>query len=276
MSAPPTIFDLLPAGEWLMTPGERAALEGVLAIVRPSLSIEIGTWTGGSLERISAHSQTVHAFDLRRHPDVTPERFPNVTFHIGSSHEILPEALERLAAAGENVDFALVDGDHSAQGVRKDLEDLLSSSSVGRTVILLHDTLNERVRAGLEQVDFNSFESVRFVDLDFVQGCVVSEGPQKDELWYGLGLVVVGWELGEGAAWPRAYAAPNVYDAFSKALVASGAPEPLGYTKILDLERELAGQRELLRLMERSWSWRLTAPLRAARGLARRDAPRVG
>ena len=236
----------MPAGEWLMTPGERAALEGVLATLRPKLSIEIGTWTGGSLERISAHSERVHAFDLRRHPDVTPERFPNVTFHIGNSHELLADVLEELAGAGENVDFALVDGDHSAEGVRRDVEDLLNSPAVGRTVVLLHDTLNERVRAGLEQVDFEAFDKVRFVDLDFVQGCVMSEGPQKDELWYGLGLVIAGWELDEGVIHPHAYSAPSVYDAFANALVSDGTAHRLGYTQVLDLERDLAGQRKLL------------------------------
>ena len=116
-----------------MMPGERAALEGLLSALKPSLSIEIGTSKGGSLERISAHSRAVHAFDLGRHAQLTSDRFPNVTFHIGDSHELLPTFLLRLAAAMQNVDFAFVDGDHSAVGVRRDVEDLLSSTSVGRS-----------------------------------------------------------------------------------------------------------------------------------------------
>ncbi len=105
-----------------MAPGERAAVEGVLRLLRPSLSIEIGTARGGSLEAISLASDSVHSFDLQRHSDLTSERFPNVVFHTGDSHELLPELLEELAVSGRNVDFALVDGDHSAQGVRADVE----------------------------------------------------------------------------------------------------------------------------------------------------------
>ena len=254
-----------------MTPGERAALTGILSILRPSLSIEIGTFTGYSLELISASSTRVHAFDLRRHPSVTAERFPNVTFHIGSSHDLLAPALADIGRTGENVDFVLVDGDHSAEGVRRDVEDLLASPAVGRTVIVLHDTLNERVRAGLEGADLERSDKVSYVDLDFVQGRVMSEGAQKDELWYGLGLVLTGWEVGDDADQPRAYPAPDVYAAFSDSLQREGsARHRLGHTQLLDLERELAVERELVRLMQTSLSWRLTAPLRAINDVARR------
>ena len=84
-----------------------------------------------------------------------------------------------------------------------------------------HDTLNERVRAGLEQIDFYAVEKVRHVDLDFVQGRVQREGPHKDKLWWGLGLVVTGADLGDDT-WPSAYPAPEVIEAFSASLVASG------------------------------------------------------
>jgi Methyltransferase domain len=246
-----------------MTPGERAALEGVLTVLRPSLSIEIGTCKGGSLGPISAHSDAVHAFDLERQPEVTANRFPNVTFHIGDSHELLPSVLDRLAAEGRNLDFAFVDGDHSAAGVRRDVEDILSSAASARAVILMHDTLNRRVRAGLEEVDYESFEHVRFVDLDFVPGRVDREGPQADELWYGLGVVVTAAD-GElpAAAWPT-YAVPDVYEAFAQSAATPG--RRLDADQVRELEREVATQREVVRLMRQSLSWRLTKPLRLVR-----------
>jgi len=253
-----------------MPPGERAACEGILSLLQPSLSIEIGTATGGSLEPISAQSREVHAFDLERRPELTSERFPNVTFHVGDSHELLSTLLQELAAAGRNVDFALVDGDHSARGARQDVEDLLASPCVGRTVILLHDTLNASVRAGLEQVDYDGFDKVRFVDLDFVQGRVLREGPHRDQLWSGLGLVVTGADF-EGPSRASAYPAPDVYEAFSSSLVAGGhIAQRLGYEQLVQLERHAEDQRRLVKLMERSWSWRVTAPLRRARTLMRR------
>jgi hypothetical protein len=242
-----------------MLPGERAALEGILSALQPSLSIEIGTDKGGSLELIAAHSETVHAFDLVRAPDLTPERFPTVSFHIGDSHELLPRVLGQLSSAARSVDFVFVDGDHTAIGVRRDLEDLLSSPSVDETVILVHDTLNERVRAGLEQVDYRAFGKVRLVDLDFVQGRALR---QDGELWAGLGIVVTGFALGPDAGGPAVYGAPEVY----AGLAASARPD---YEPLVEVEQELATQREVLSMMESSLSWRLTAPLRALSRLGR-------
>jgi hypothetical protein len=263
--------NLLTRGEWLMLPGERAALEGILSFVAPTLSIEIGTHTGGSLGLISAYSRSVHAFDLERHATVTPERFPNVTFHIGDSHELLPAVLAELSEAGTNVDFVLVDGDHHADGVRRDIEDLLSARCTSRSVILLHDTLNGSVRSGIRQVDFGRFEKVRYVDLDFVTGRVMTEGPEQDELWYGLGVVVVGHEVDIGP-WPSAYDASTAYRALSRALEQEGQlDEPIGYGQYVELQGDVAELSRVIDGMQRSLSWKVTAPLRTLRAALHRS-----
>ena len=250
-----------------MALGERAALEGVVASLGPALAIEIGTANGESLECISAHSAEVHAFDLHRRPTVTEERFPNVQFHIGDSHEYLPRVLEELAAAGRNIDFVLVDGDHSARGVRRDLEDLLSSSSVGRTVILAHDTLNERVRAGLEEIDYGGFSKVTYVDLDFVPGRILRKA-EGDEPWLGLGLVLTGWEVDPDSLWQDSHPASVVASGFLSSADRDNARGH--YHVVAGLEREVAGLTEALEAMRGSWSWKLMAPFRmAARALSR-------
>jgi hypothetical protein len=180
---------LLPS-PWQMSFGERAAVEGVLVQCKPQLAIELGTAEGGSLERIALHSEQVHTFDLLE-PSLDRDAFPNVEFHIGDSHRLLPKLLDRLASAQRNVDFALVDGDHSADGVKQDIQDLLGSPAVGRTVILLHDTMNETVREGIERVPFEAYPKVAYVELDFVAGYMFREPALLHELWGGLGLVVV-------------------------------------------------------------------------------------
>jgi hypothetical protein len=173
-----------------MSFGERAALEGLLSQLKPRLSIELGTAQGGSLERIAFHSEQVHTFDLLD-PPIDRSSYPNVEFHVGDSHVALPQELARLADEGRNVDFALVDGDHSEDGVCEDLEDLLASSAVANTVIVLHDTVNETVRAGIEKVHLEAFPKVAYVELDFVAGYMFREPSLLHELWGGLGLVIV-------------------------------------------------------------------------------------
>jgi hypothetical protein len=77
--------------DWQMPLGDRAVLEGVLTQIKPSLSVEIGTAQGGSLERIAAHSDEVHALDLS--DELLVECPPNAEFHKGDSERILPELL---------------------------------------------------------------------------------------------------------------------------------------------------------------------------------------
>jgi hypothetical protein len=167
--------------------GERAAITGLLAERRPSLSIELGTARGGSLGMIAFYSGHVHSFDLTL--QIERDRHPNVTFHIGDSHELLPRVLAELAASGERIGFVLVDGDHTPEGVRRDLIALLDSDASSNGVIVLHDTGNEAVRRGIESVPFAQYSRVEMVELDFVpahpvQGRLVTP-------WGGLGLIVL-------------------------------------------------------------------------------------
>jgi Methyltransferase domain len=171
-----------------MTLGERAAIEGILRTLEPRLAVEIGTAEGGSLRQIAAHAEEVHSFDL-----AAPEQPPpgNARFHIGDSHRLLPEALAGFAGAGRNVDLALVDGDHTAAGVRRDVQDLLASPAVGQCVVLLHDTANETVREGLAAVPYGDWPKVTWVDLDFLPGYLFREPERALEAWGGLGIVLV-------------------------------------------------------------------------------------
>lgn len=183
-------LDIFADSPWQFSFGERAALQGVLGELRPKLSIELGTAEGGSLDRIALHSGEVHSFDLVS-PRLSVSEATHVTVHTGDSHELLPRELERFAGDGRNVDFVLVDGDHSSDGVRQDIEDLLNAPAVANTVILIHDTINPTVRAGLDAVHYGAWPKVAHVDLDFVPGHMFREERLRHELWGGLGLVVV-------------------------------------------------------------------------------------
>src|SRR5436305_1415542 len=100
-----------------MSRGERAAVEGLLTQLGPSLAIEIGSMEGASLRRVALHAGEVHSFDLQAPTLPMPD---NVHLHTGNSHELLAPFLAELADAERNVEFVMVDGDHSPEGVRQD------------------------------------------------------------------------------------------------------------------------------------------------------------
>jgi hypothetical protein len=176
-------------GDSQMSFGERAALEGVLAQIRPRVAIEIGTAEGGTLRRIARYSRHVHSIDLDHRP-LAGDVPPNVELHAGSSAVILPALLQRLAEVGEGLDLALVDGDHSYEGVKGDLEILLSSPCTRRSAILVHDTTNAEVRAGVESVALDRYPGVVYYELDFVPGYVYRTGAARNSAWGGLGLIL--------------------------------------------------------------------------------------
>jgi hypothetical protein len=198
-------------------------------------------------------------------PKLPLAELQHVSIHTGDSHQKLPELLGRFSAAGINVDFVLVDGDHTADGVKRDIEDLLSSPAISRTVILIHDSANEIVRAGLEAVDYDSHEKVRSVDLDFVPGYLVKAETFHHDIWGGIGLVIVD-ESGEDRYRPHllsdlAYPVTGILAEYRAGLdrpAANGSAS----TELEQLRAHAAELERRLEVVTGSHSWRLTAPLR--------------
>jgi hypothetical protein len=280
---------------WQMSFGERAALEGILTQLKPALSLEIGTAEGGSLERIAAHSGEVHSFDLVP-PQLSDAEAGHVNLHTGDSHELLPVVLARFADEQRNVDFVLIDGDHSAEGVRRDVEDLLNSSAIGNTAMLVHDTTNEMVRAGLDAIHYAAWPKVAHVNLDFVPGYIFSEERLRHELWGGLGVIIVDSSRLAYTAGPvvqeRYYPAAQLFAKARDQLVGkrtvaeprelqpptgTESLEPKLVSQIGELEHEIlrltsvsAHHEALWRGIMNSASWRITTPLRFVAARARR------
>lgn len=264
-----------------MSLGERAALEGVLTQRRPKLAIEIGTAQGGSLERIAAHAEEVHSFDLVA-PQLDVAAKSHVHLHPGDSHVLLKQQLEEFASAGRNVDFALVDGDHSADGVYSDMRDLLESPATSDTVILIHDASNEEVRCGIDRVPYLSFAKVRRVELDWLPGYIASIPDRRFQIWGGIGLVIVD---AAGAPYDpeivvgsQFFAAAPLFQEIRDILRTREADDPQGPRpngaddhRIEQLAAEISALRvqvdehsQIVKNMKASAVWRLVAPLRAA------------
>ena len=143
----------------------------------------------GGAWRASRHSDEVHALDLAA--DLIGELPANVTFHQGDSKVTLPALLAEFERDGRQVDFALVDGDHSLEGARADLSALLASTAVTSAVILAHDSFNPFVRAGLQQALAAFPGKATDVEIDFVSGRMTRSGPVAGQLWGGFALIIV-------------------------------------------------------------------------------------
>ena len=171
---------------WQMNDSERMALTGLLARHRPHCSIEVGTYHGGSLSLISQYSELIFSIDI---DDSIPSRlaFPNVSFLSGRSTVILPLLLQELDKAGTPVDFVLVDGDHSAAGVRADVSCLLDYIPKKPFFVVLHDSFNPECRRGMLEAVWERSPYCHWVDIDFVPGRMTeTPGRFQGELWGGL------------------------------------------------------------------------------------------
>ena len=58
-------------------------------------------------------------------------------------------------------------------------------------MILIHDIANERVRSGVDAVRFAGWPKVAHVELDWIPGQLFAQPKLRNELWYGIGLVLV-------------------------------------------------------------------------------------
>ncbi len=156
---------------WQMTNCERFALQDLLRRIKPEVAVEIGTYQGGSLQVIAHFAKQVISVDIDPQvPERLAGRFPNVTYRVGDSKEVLPAVIDSLNAEGANVGFFLIDGDHSTPGVRRDVEAVLRYRPKSPCVIIMHDSFNPACREGIRSADWAASPHVQWVDLDFIPG----------------------------------------------------------------------------------------------------------
>ena len=192
-TAPPAWEEILYPGcrraHWQMNDSERMAMTALLARHRPRCAIEVGTYEGGSLSLLSQYAAAVFSIDIDPAIPGKLGDLENVSFLTGASSVVLPLLLKELDAAGMPVDFVLVDGDHTADGVKGDIQRLLAYVPTRPLFLLVHDSFNPDCRRGMLEVDWARSPHVQWVDLDFVPGRLVEDGgPFQGQLWGGLAL----------------------------------------------------------------------------------------
>jgi hypothetical protein len=145
---------------------------------------------------------------------------------------------------------------------------ILDQPHVRRAWLLLLGTGDAGARAELEAIPWRSWPRVRHVDLEYVPPRLVEDGPGFHRLERGLGLVVLD---ADEAKWtepgtrfvPIARLLPDLRSPSVPARIAADE---------LAQERERRERADaVIRDLTSSASWRITAPLRAAkRAVARR------
>lgn len=170
---------------------ETAVFQSLLSTLKPKCSIEVGTETGATLAVIARHSTRAISIDID--PGVKARlapQFTNVEFITGSSHDVLPVLLQRLAAEGTTPDFIFVDGDHTAAGVNKDLEFILNFQPTVQMTVLMHDTFNPGCRQGIVAANWARNPYCHYVDVDFCPGVLHPDESCLRQMWGGLGYAL--------------------------------------------------------------------------------------
>ena len=177
---------------WEMSPSEQVSLIFLLEYLRPKVAIEIGTRYGGSLQVISHFSDRVYSLDIDAQVPIRLKgQFNNVEYVIGPSTQTLPPLLEKLQHDRADVGFVLVDGDHSSEGIRKDIDNILQFRPTSPLYIVMHDSFNPGCRLGLRQAKWAANPFVHVVELDFVAGTVNPTPAFRDQLWGGLAMAIL-------------------------------------------------------------------------------------
>jgi hypothetical protein len=170
---------------------EAAVFQAVLSGLRPKCAIEVGTETGATLAIIARHSTQAISIDIDPSVKTTlSPSFPNVEFLTGSSHDLLPVVLQRFASENTNPDFIFVDGDHSAEGVRKDLDFILALKPTRQMTVLMHDSFNPHCRQGMLSARWSQNPYCHFVDVDFSPGVLHPDDAIRGQMWGGLGYAL--------------------------------------------------------------------------------------
>lgn len=180
---------------WQMTTCEKFSLVRSLQNLRPEVAIEVGTYQGGSLQVISQYASEVVSIDI---DSTVSERlsglFRNVQFLTGDSSNLLSHTLHSYTGSNKKVEFILIDGDHTTEGVKRDIKALLEWQPKADCVVLIHDAFNPGCREGIRSAGWESSSYVHSVELDYVPGIYheyAYDTAQAKSMWGGFARAIL-------------------------------------------------------------------------------------
>lgn len=178
--------------DWHMQGGERTALIHLLTTATPSVSLEIGTFRGGSLRPIAHFSKRTYTFDIDPNHRQLQPLFPTVEFVTGDTSRTLPPVIDAITKSGEELGFILVDGSHETAGVLADIDACLRYRPRTKPCfIAMHDSANPAVRKGIRAAGWQRCMHAAGLDLDFVPGALYARADIRNQIWGGLAVAVL-------------------------------------------------------------------------------------
>lgn len=168
----------------------------LVELSQAEVAIEIGTHKGGSLQVLSPHAKKVYSIDIDPGcKERLGSRFSNVDFRTGDSKQLIATVLKEIHNNGETLGFVLIDGDHSTEGVRADINAVLKDHVPTRPVyILFHDSFNPPCRDGILTAAWQECPYVHFVEVDFIPGVFHAQAfddATAGSMWGGLSVALM-------------------------------------------------------------------------------------
>lgn len=193
-NSPTFCFDDLSL-HWQMTRCEKYAFQKLLEIANPEVAIEIGTYKGGSLQLVAKYAKQVFSLDIDPscRENLGP-LFPNVDFRTGDSAEMIGDVLEQISQGTQELGFVLIDGDHTTEGVRNDINAVLKHVPTRDVYIVFHDSFNPPARAGILSAAWQECPYVHFVEVDYIPGVFhhkAFDTAQAGSMYGGLAVAVM-------------------------------------------------------------------------------------
>jgi hypothetical protein len=146
-------------------------------------------------------------------------------------------------------------------GASPSIEAILDDPEIETALLLLLSTGELETRRRLEEVRWRQWPRVGLVDLEYCPPRVVEDTPGAQRLQGGLGLVAIGLGPARGPSFvPMARLLPGLRSPLIPARIAAAELEAAR-----ECQARLRRAEDVIRSLTASWSWRITAPLRAAK-----------
>jgi predicted O-methyltransferase YrrM len=154
-------------------------LKAISEMQNNKIAVEIGSYDGGCLHAYVLLFEKVISIDLQNR-----SRLKEVDYIIGDSRKTLPMLKETIGGKNTKIDFLMIDGDHSYDGVKADFE-LYHKLVRKGGIIAFHDILDTELHRELFcRVDlfWNEIKKDdRFISHEIIDG--------ND--WGGIGYLIV-------------------------------------------------------------------------------------